>query len=272
VSMATMFPGVCIYLALATALIWLRIGSIQARRWARALLLIFSWSWLMVGIFDVVIMTFLLPKIMANLPTRPGVDHPAVAASAMTMIIVFTLAFSAFFMVVLPAIWTFFYQSRHVKLTCEWRDPQLRWTDACPLSVLGLCLWLFFSAFMMIVMVAMPYIAVPFFGIFLSGAAARITYLVVGGLWLFAAWLLYRLDARGWWIALTVLLGFAISSTITYSLHSIMDMYRLMHYPEAQLEQMQKTGLLQGNTMIWITPLFMLPLLGYMIFIKRYLR
>jgi hypothetical protein len=44
---AAMVPGMATYAALGVALIWLGIGSIQARRRARALLLIFSWS----GIF-----------------------------------------------------------------------------------------------------------------------------------------------------------------------------------------------------------------------------
>src|SRR4051794_25240629 len=45
-----MIPGVVLYAAMAIALIWLGIGSIQARRWARALLLIGSWSALGMGI------------------------------------------------------------------------------------------------------------------------------------------------------------------------------------------------------------------------------
>src|SRR5882757_285048 len=51
VNHATMLPGVAVYVLLAVALIWLGIGSIKARRWARALLLIFSWSWLIMGVF-----------------------------------------------------------------------------------------------------------------------------------------------------------------------------------------------------------------------------
>ncbi len=43
---AMLLPGLAMYGGLAVALIWLGIGSIKARRWARALLLIFSWTWL----------------------------------------------------------------------------------------------------------------------------------------------------------------------------------------------------------------------------------
>jgi hypothetical protein len=48
---SVILPGILLYGFLAVALVWLGIGSIMARRWARALLLIFSWSWLIMGVF-----------------------------------------------------------------------------------------------------------------------------------------------------------------------------------------------------------------------------
>jgi hypothetical protein len=55
---AAILPAIGIYGGLAVALIWLGIGSIMARRWARALLLIFSWSWLIMGICMTAVMPF----------------------------------------------------------------------------------------------------------------------------------------------------------------------------------------------------------------------
>ena len=57
---------------------------------------------------------------------------------------VIALLFLGVFFVILPAVWIFFYKSRQVKATCEARDPVARWTDACPLPVLALCLWFLF--------------------------------------------------------------------------------------------------------------------------------
>jgi hypothetical protein len=274
VTPAAVLPGICIYVGAAVVLIWLGIGSIKARRWARALLLIMSWSWLIVGVFDIGIMAFILPKVLSNLPMPQGPDHTPIPVQpgVVTTIVIVTMLFMGIFMVVLPGVWLFFYSSRHVKLTCEWRDPVVRWTDLCPLPVLGLCLWLAFTAFTMLVMNAMPYLAAPFFGMLVSGIAARAVYAVMGLIWFGAAWLMYRLDSRGWWLALAGCLAFTISAMLTYSQHDIMEMYRLMHYPEEQLAQIEKTGLLKGNMMMWFTPLFMLPLIGYMAFIKKYLR
>ena len=47
-NLLTILPGIVLYGVLAVALTWLGIGSIMKRRWARALLLIFSWTWLVI--------------------------------------------------------------------------------------------------------------------------------------------------------------------------------------------------------------------------------
>jgi hypothetical protein len=49
-------------------------------------------------------------------------------------------------------------------------------------------------------------------------------------------------------------------------------MYQLMGYPQAQIDQIQKMGLFTGNHMTWLMSLTMLPFLGYLVFIKKYLR
>ena len=174
--------------------------------------------------------------------------------------------------VVLPAIWTFFYNSRHVKLTCEWRDPSPSWTDRCPLPVLALVLWMAFSAPMMLVMPLTGMGVAPFFGMFISGLAGGLYYIAMGAILAGTAWLLYRLDRRGWWLLLIGVCVCSISGMITYSQHNMLEMYQLMGYPQAQIDQIKKTGLLEGNQMAWMGVFFMLPLLGYLWFIKRYFR
>src|SRR5205814_1536660 len=52
-AMPNIFPIVALYGALAGALVWLGIGSMMTRRWARAILAIWSWSWLLVGLITV---------------------------------------------------------------------------------------------------------------------------------------------------------------------------------------------------------------------------
>jgi hypothetical protein len=269
---STILPAVFIYGILAVALVWLGIGSIKARRWARALLLIFSWSWLVMGLFVLVFMAFLVPKMLANLPANGTTGQPAAPQAAMVgemigMFLVFGVAF-----VILPAVWTFFYNSRHVKATCETRDPVTRWTDACPLPVLGFCLWLLFGVPMLLIMPLAGHGVMPFFGMFLTGVPGTLLCLVVAAIWSYAAWSLYKLDQRGWWLILIALCVFMLSALLTFARHDLIEMYQLMGYPQAQIEQMQKSGLLVGNRMTWLMAFSVLPFLGYLLFIKRFLR
>jgi|GEM_PF-242501 len=270
-SLVTILPGVVLYGALAVALVWLGVGSTMARRWARALLLIFSWCWLVMGAMTVVFMAFILPKTLANLPSSGTAAHPAVPPAVMTGILVGVFVVAGIIYVVLPAIWTFFYSSRHVKATCEARDPVTRWTDACPLPVLAICLWMVISVPMMLAAPLVGRGVMPFFGMFLTGVPGTFFCLVVAAIWGYAAWSLYRLEQRGWWLILIAFCVFMVSGILTFARHDVLEMYRLMGFPDLQIEQIQKTGVLAGNSLAWMMAFFALPFLGYLLFIKKYL-
>jgi len=258
------------YGCIAIALVWLGIGSIKARRWARALLLIFSWSWLAMGVIALAFMAFMIPHTLANLPNSGGGNQPEMPPGAMVvMMVIIFLIFGVMF-VVLPAVWTFFYSSQHVKTTCETRDPVTRWTDACPLPVLGFCVWLALGAPMMLIMPLTGQSATPFFGMFLTGLPAAAFYLALAGIWSYGAWSLYHLNQRTWWVMLIAFSLLVLSSILTFARHDILEMYQLMNYPETQIEQMRKTGLLVGNRMQWLMAIFMLPFLGYLLFIRKF--
>lgn len=270
--LSAILSAIFIYGILAVALVWLGIGSIKARRWARALLLIFSWGWLIMGLIAMTCMAFIMPKILAGAASAgTNANHAAPAAAiAGTMAVV--LVIFAIVFVIVPAVWIFFYGSRHVKATCETRDPVTRWTDACPLPVLALCLWLLFAVPTFLLLPVMGHGVVPFFGMFLTGVPGTLLCLALAALWAYAAWLLYKLDVRGWWLILIAFVVFMVSAVLTYARHDIIEMYQLMGYPQAQIDQIQKIGLLTGNRMAWMMSFSMLPFLGYILFVKKYLR
>jgi len=253
---SAILQGVFLYGVLAVALVWLGIGSIKARRWARALLLIFSWCWLIMGIFMLVGMAFLLPKI------------PMLSLTAITVLMFFmTMIF-----IILPGIWTFFYGNRHVKATCEARDPIACWTDACPLLVLTCSLWLVIGVPMMLITPLTGHAVMPFFGTFLTGIPGAMLYLAGAAVMGYGAWAMYKLDRRGWWLIFIALCLFSLSNILTYARHDVTELYRLMGYPEAQIQQIQKSGFFTGNGMMWISLLSMLPFMGYLIFIEKFFR
>ena len=265
-----LLPAFFIYGGLGVVLVWLGIGSIMMRRWARALLLIFSWSWLGTGVMAMAMMLFFLPKMMENMQAQQA-SHPELPPSAMTGIIVVMMMIEGFFFIVLPGIWTFFYSSRHVKATCEEHDPAPSWTDASPLPVLGLCIWLAFGGLIMLTMPLTTRGVLPFFGMFLTGITGSLLCLIFAAVWCGSAWLIYKLDLRGWWLLMIAACLFGVSTALTYSMHDVTEAYHLMGYPEAQIEQIKQAGM-GGNTMVWFSSFCMLPLLGYLLFIKRYFK
>ena len=269
---ASILMGMAAYGGLAVAMICMGIGSIRKRRWARALLLIYAWCWLVMGILMTVITPFIMSKSLANLPPDAASGRPAMSPEMITgMVIGMTIFFFMIFVVV-PALWVFFYQSRHVKATCEALDPVTRWTDACPLPVLAVSLLTWATVPMTILMSLTNMAVMPFFGLLLNGLPATILFVVTAGAWALAGWWLYRLEGRGWWLMLTVILIFMVSAFLTYSHHDLIDVYQLQGLPQAQIDQIQRMGLFPQNAMNLYMLLSSVPAVGYLLFIKKYLR
>jgi hypothetical protein len=265
-----MIPGMILYSGMAAVLIWLGIGSMMERRWARALLLIVSWSWLVMGVLSVGMMAIMFPHLMEAMNSAAPAGQPEMPAAAKSLILVIPIIIIGVVFVILPIAWVIFYQSKHVKATCEAHDPVTRWTDRCPLPVIAVCLWLAFSAPTMLLMAVSFRGVIPFFGMFVVGPLGSAIYVLLGLLWGYSAWALYKLDRRGWWIVFGSMSLFCVSASITYSLHNVRELYVLMGTPEAQIAQIQKFGFFEGQTAAWMTLIGAAPFLGYLLYVRKF--
>lgn len=271
VPQSVLLVGMLMYGGLAVLLVWLGVGSIMARRWARALLLIFSWSWVVIGVITFLIEAVTLPKMLARLSTA-GAGHPPMYSSIIMVVMIVTGLIGVVLLILLSATLVLFYKSQHVKLTCEARDPVIRWTDRCPLPVLGYCLWSALGILIMLMSLISRHGVVPFFGIFVTGLSGAVLFFGIAAVQGYATWSLYKLKPVGWWLLAIIMMLFVISTFVTYSRHDISDFYRLSGYSETQLERLKSLELLSGNSMKWLCLLSGLPLLGYLLFIKKFLR
>lgn len=262
------WPGVVLYALLAVAFVWLGIGSMKARRWARSLLLIVSWVWLLTGVVSVAVLAVFLPRVFVLQPSG-GPALPEGCAGALTVAV---LVVTLLFFVLLPGVLVLFYRSPHVKATCEARDPVARWTDACPPQVLAMSLMLAVGAAFMLLM-AVPYHGLfPVFGRFVTGPPGVALTAAVAVLTAYCAWAGYRLDPKGWWVLIVVSIVGTVSGTLTLARTDVFEVYRLMGYTAEEVATLRPIlgefgGLLPVfsavNALIW---------LGYLLYVKKYFR
>jgi hypothetical protein len=266
----TMMPAAIFSSLFAIGLVWLGIGSILARRWARALILILSWTWLVIGILSMIYLVFLMPQIMEALDTATPPGRAGIPKNLKTTILIVQGIFSFFLYVVLPGVWVLFYKSKNVKTTCEVRDPVPRWTDRCPLPVLAISVWAGFGAVSMLLVAFMYRGIMPFFGMFLTGIWGTAGWILLAILWGYAARAIYKLEISGWWIVLLGMCLASISGFLTYSRHDIGELYRLIGYPEEQIALVEKFNFFKNRTLAWSTLAFSVPFVGYLLYIRKY--
>jgi hypothetical protein len=243
-------------------LICLGVGSMLARRWARAIMLILSWVGLIGGLAASAAMAVFLPKIFGGALGGQPLPPPA------KVVVSIVMAVLGIIMIVLPIIYILFYRSPHVKATCEARDPKPRWTDACPLPVLAASLFFGMAAFGMLVMPVAINGVLPMFGIFLSGLPGIVAYLVLGGIWGYASYATYKMKPAGWWLGTAAFLSWTVSATITYFRVDPIEMYKLAGYPEQVISQLQQMDFINSALFGWSTVVFGALFLGYMLYVK----
>lgn len=268
--------GIAFYLLVAALFVTLGVGSLLARRWARALMLVFSWIWLVLGLLSLVALVFLMPMMQAvtdkaleqaaaQQPTAGPAPDPALIGAVMLGC---SIAFLVLFYIVLPAIFVLFYRSPHVKATCEARDPRPSWTDRVPLPMLALVLLHGFGALAVLGSV-LGYGAFAVFGYVVSGAGAWLLAAVLTAVLALAAWWSWRLEARGWWLAVG-LWAFGLASTVGTLLHPLdwNELFRAMGMDPSVYENLGFEA--WSRQISWLTLAAFVPWIAYLLWVRRY--
>jgi hypothetical protein len=265
-SVGQMILFVFLYLLLAVWFVWMGIGSILARKWARALILITSWLWLISGLIGFIAILLFMPAIFSSLAA--GEEMPGEAAVIVQSIVT---TFLAFILIVIPGAFVLFYGSRHVKATCEQRDRQVRWIDKAPLSVITL------SSILGCMAISMPLMGLyrwttHFFGVLLSGIPGAAIVLVYAVLFAYAAWGTYKLQVKAWWCGFLSTVALEVSMVITFSRVSLGEFYQKMGVPQERLEIIQRLDLFRDPRVLILGGLGIIGFLGFMIYTKRYFK
>jgi hypothetical protein len=255
------------YLLLAVFFGTMGVGTLMGRRWARTLMLVFSWIWLVVGIFSTVMMIFILPKMLQGMQPVGGTapDTGVTAFMSGCMVLMLGLIYIA-----LPGALVLFYRSPHVKATVEAKAPNIPWTDRTPAPVLALSLMLGYGAAASLL--GLVYGAIPFFGRILTGASAVLGYLVLSALCAVLAVEVYRRRPAGWWGAVGLWAFGFVSALFFFGLGGpdIRELYEAMGMATPEMEAM-------GIYDIWRQPAVLVMMIvawlgwfGFLIWLKRF--
>lgn len=213
-------------------------------------------------------MAVILPEILRS--EMPGME--GFQGDAGWLIVLVPVIVIGFLFVLVPIPFILFYQAESVRRTCVERDPVSRWTDACPVPVLAAAVWLWVGAAMFALMPFSQNGVFPLFGTIISGAPGSVICLIAAAVWLWAGFGFYRLNRRAWWITVAVFLLMMTSALITFNRVDVMEMYREMGYSQVQLDQIEQFSFINSKTMLWWSLTGVVPLMGYLIFVKRYFR
>jgi len=191
-------------------------------------MLIVSGIWLGIGLLSTLVMVFLFPVILRQQPVHSPPEIQRV-------IMVVMIAFMTLFLVVLPAIFLFFYSRRSVRATCLAARGDQAGTLAAegtsaagfpvPLAILGAC-----EALGALAVCATLFVPATFvFGVVLHGPSAVLVLLAHSILSAYAAWSIFRRKLIGWSIAMLKAGLWAVSLVVSYLRHpDLLQLYREM--------------------------------------------
>lgn len=256
---------VFLYAGMSAFFLAMGIGSVRSRRWARSLMLVVAWPWLLGGIagFGVALMT--LPRTLRATMSASGQATPP---GVFEVALVFTFGILTVMYLVLPLIFLLVYRSRNVRLTAEARDPRERWTDRVRARVLGAVVAAALTAYCCLdAAVFVPFF--PLFGTLLTGWGGRLAMAVLAVVFAALAAGLYRRNPAAWWAAMAVMVIFGVSNVLTWMRVPLIRMYEVMGMSEQQLAVLRASPVVNSPMMTYWMAAFTIAILAYLVWIRE---
>jgi hypothetical protein len=224
---------------------------------------------LLLVVSTMAVMIVAIPQMLEAVKSPGAPGAPAMPAGAQGIFIGFMLLTMLVFYIGIPAIFVWFYRAADVRQTLEYYDPTPRWTDKCPLPVLGISVACALAAGSCLLSL-INYKAMPVFGFILTGAAGMGVILVPLAVFAFAAVLIYRQRIAGWWLVVTLIGVFTLSTIVTAArLDTDRFVKALEMTPEA--ERMYRSSPMSGPMMMGIVgAIVSLVMLGYLLWARKF--
>jgi hypothetical protein len=273
--------SVLLYAGSAAFFVVMGVGTIYARRWARAVMLIVCWPWLLNMVAFLIFLVVMLRPLMARLQDASGAVFPSAgsfpsgetlppgAHVSPAMLIAIPLGLSLF-LTILPLAFIVFYTRPGVRHAFETAHTRPCWTDGRPLSVLALAFVMWIGAAGCLAGVF--YGAFAAFGTMLTGAPAVVASLVAAGA---CAWLglgLYRMSFTGWWANLGFAVLLHLSWWMTLSRLGLEGILGTVQSDPERMQALRQSGLTALFESPWLVLLSALIWIGVLLGMKRHFR
>jgi len=258
-------------------------GNMFLKRWSRPLALFLSTVWLYAGIGYVSSILIMIGPMQRQVMTQidaaasggmaapaPGPDPGAIIGIMFAILAGFVFVFG----ILLPGLVLWLNWHKDVRVTLEFCDPKPRWTDSCPVPVLGLVFGAALTAAMMMPTMVFSWTFFPAFGAFLSGPPALIASGVVFLLLLGVAFGAYRRNIFAWALALLLIVAGGISGILTTLKGDYREFYASMGMAEEMIDQsMVSLEIMQQSPgFLALMIAAFLPVLAYLIWVFRFFR
>ncbi len=260
----TIWMGLFLYVSLGAAMVWAGVGSIRRRRWVRPIMLFLCGTWLIVGVFVLLLVLWIVDDLLLATGGELVRSSPAVATAARWVALAVTFLGG----ILLPILFILAYRSPEVQTACDRHDPRPSWSDRCPSSVLVLSIALLAAAVFSLPMVLRP--VVPLFGRLATGRMGLLS--LVGGiaLCIWLAWSTYRLERTGWWATLAFLILLGLSTLWTFAVVDMTEAYRQLGYPDEQIAALARSEPLLRRLTLWGTVAMTVAGVAYMLGVRRH--
>jgi hypothetical protein len=208
-------------------------GLMNARRWARAILLCYAWLRLGLSIAMTPVMFWFAIHLS---PTDPrmstGVRTTGAVMLAVGMLISIGISYA----------FVRFFSSPDTIRTCETKNPEPSWTDNCPLPLLGLIFLLGYNVITGIA--ALPLKAgYPLMTTAVHGPSATALSLLFDAGYVYSAYLLYRRQVAGWWLGVGICAFASINALVFLAVHGWQGMTSLLAYSSELAKTTAPSGL-----------------------------
>ena len=256
------------YLVGAALMIWVGVGSLRVRRWARPVMLVLCWSWLITGgvsFLHMVLFGASMREMMsAGMP--PGAPPPPRMVEYVMATVMGTVSF--LLMVLLPALLAWLYQRRGVRETLQHFDQRRAWTDRCPTPVLAVAAWMCVMGLGCAIYAI--YAVLPVYGRFVTGAPAVAAMVAMAALFAWLAYCVYRLRPAAWWAAALAAVLWTGSMVWTFTRLGYHEFYRQAGYTPQQIDLMMRFSGQWEDSTVWMMSLWVVVLVGCLLYVRKY--